>query len=261
MNDRLRQILNISAVVGTLTVNALSQAIPFNGQTSAEIANRFLNNYFLPANYVFGVWGVIYLGLIAFGIYRALPRQRENPRIRAISGWFVLAAFANCTWLFLFHYNQFALSTVAMLILLISLAVMYLRLRVGAPAISALERWCVRIPLSIYFGWITVATIANFTYVLLDVQWDAFGIAYEAWGAIMLVIGGVIAGIVAVRYRDIAYAAVIVWAFIGIVARHPNVSEVVLPAVIMAGLVGAGALASAIFGLGHQDAAGMRRTA
>src|SRR5690606_14819412 len=81
--DVIRQIVNVIIVIATLAVNSLSQVLPFNGQTSAEIANRYADRtFFLPANYVFSVWGVIYIGMIAFAIFQALPSQRENPRLR-----------------------------------------------------------------------------------------------------------------------------------------------------------------------------------
>lgn len=239
--DVIRQIVNVIAVIATLAVNSLSQVLPFNGQTSAEIANRYADRtFFLPANYVFSVWGVIYIGMIAFAIFQALPSQRENPRLRRIGYWFAVSGIANATWLVLFHWNQFALSTIAMIVLLACLLRIYLVLRDGQP-ISALEFWTTRIPMSIYFAWITVATVANFTYVGVDANWDGFGIAYSTWGAIMLVVAGIIAGFVAVRYRDIAYMGVIVWAFAGIVVRHSAVSEVALAAAVMAVLVGVAA--------------------
>jgi len=248
--DVVRQILNVVAVIATLLINSLSQTIPFNGQTSAQIANRYADRtFFLPANYVFSVWGLIYIGMIAFAIFQALPSQRENPRLRRVGYWFVLSCVANGTWLFLFHYNQFALSTVAMIVLLGSLLRIYLILRDGQ-AISRGEFWCVRVPMSIYFAWITVATVANFTYVGVDANWDGFGIAYETWGVIMLVVAGLIAAFVAVRYRDLAYMGVIVWAFVGVAVRHTGVSNVALAAGVMAALVAVGALIA--FGMGRR---------
>ncbi len=241
--DTVRQIVNISALVGTLIVNALSQILPFNGQTSAEIANRFTDNYFLPANYVFGIWSVIYIGLIAFTIYQALPSQRENPLFRRIGYWFAWTGVANGVWLLLFHYNQFALSTVAMAALLFALVKIYLAIRAGG-ALKAVETWTTSIPFSIYLGWITVATVANVTYVLIDAGWDGFGIAYETWGAIMIVVAAIIAGAFAYLNRDIAYAAVIIWAFVGIINRFPEVSVIALSAGITAALVGIAALLS-----------------
>lgn len=239
--DMVRQFANIMGVSVVLIINSLSQTLPFNNQTSADIANQY-PNYFLPANYVFGIWGLIYIGLIAFAIFQALPSQRENPRLRSIGYWFVLSCAANCIWLFLFHYNQFALSTVAMAGLLISLIVIHRKLRAGNPAISNGELWCVRIPFSIYLGWITVATVANVAYVFKSGGWDGAGISEQTWGIIMLVVAGGIAGVFAYLNRDIAYAAVIVWSFVGIISRWTNVMPIVAVAAIMSAIVGIAAL-------------------
>ena len=88
----------------------------------------------MPAGYVFSIWGLIYLGLIAFAVYQALPSQRENPRLRSIGGLFALASVANITWIFLWHYEVFPATLVVMLVLLASLIGIYLRLGIGRRA-------------------------------------------------------------------------------------------------------------------------------
>ena len=70
--DTLRQTVNVLAVVATLALNGLANAIPLNGQTTGEISDRF-QVYFVPAGYVFSIWGLIYLALIGFAVYQALP--------------------------------------------------------------------------------------------------------------------------------------------------------------------------------------------
>lgn len=253
--DTVRQIVNISTLVGTLIVNALSQLLPFNGQTSAEIANRFENNYFLPANYVFSIWSLIYIGLIAFTIYQALPSQKENPILRRIGYWFAVTGIANGVWLLLFHYELFALSTVAMLVLLFALVRIYLAIRAEGKLTTA-ETWFIRIPFSIYLGWITVATVANFTYVLINAEWNGFGISYQTWGAAMIVVAAMIAGVFAYLNRDVVYAAVIVWAFVGIIVRFPDTQLIALTAGVTAALVGIAALVS-VFVLNRNSDGGM----
>ena len=104
--DSLRQIAIILGVVATIVVNGLANALPLNGQLTGEVSDRYLV-YFVPAGYVFAIWGLIYLGLAAFAIYQALPAQRANPRLRSIGALFVLASAANIAWIFLWHYEVF----------------------------------------------------------------------------------------------------------------------------------------------------------
>jgi hypothetical protein len=140
--DIIRQVVVGLAVIATIAVNGLANALPLNDQTTGEISDRF-QVYFVPASYVFSIWGVIYLGLILYGIYQALPSQRENPRLRRIGYPFALSCLANIAWLFLWHYEYFVLTVLAMVAILLSLIVVYLRLGVGRPRFRRLRNgWC-----------------------------------------------------------------------------------------------------------------------
>jgi len=185
MKDTLRQISVIVSVLATLIVNFLANALPINGQTTGQVSDRF-NVYFVPAGYVFSIWGLIYIGVIAYTIFQALPAQRANPRLRATGWWVVLGGVANSVWIFLWHYNLFPLTLIAMLVLLATLIMTYLRLGIRRTAVSSGERWAVQLPFSIYLGWITVATVANATSLLDYLKWGGFGLAPELWMGIVL---------------------------------------------------------------------------
>lgn len=236
MKDKLRQISVILTIVATITINVLANALPINGQNTGQISDRF-QVYFVPAGYVFSIWGLIYLGLIAFAIFQALPSQRENPRLRATGWWISLGGLANCAWIFLWHYEQFPLTIIAMLVLLATLIITYLRLGIGRTAVQPAERWAARLPFSIYLGWITVATIANVTDVLYYLKWDGFGVAPEIWMGILLVAVLVITALVIFTRGDAAYALVVLWALAGIAVKQAAVSAVAIPTWITFGLV------------------------
>lgn len=232
--DVRRQVLTIVAVVTTIMVNGMANALPLNGQRTGEISDRF-TVFFVPAGYVFAIWGVIYLGLIAFAIYQALPAQRENPRLRRIGFWFPFSCVANGAWLFLWHYELFVLTIIVMLALLVALGVIYWRLEIGRSQVSALETWCVRYVFSVYLGWISVATIANATAVLDYLRWNGWGVSAEIWAALMLVVAAGLAAAMQFRHRDSAYQAVLVWAFAGIALKQAAAPIVASAAWIMTG--------------------------
>jgi hypothetical protein len=236
MKDKLRQLTVILTIIATIVINVLANALPLNGLNTGEISDRF-KVYFVPAGYVFAIWGLIYLGLIAFAIFQALPSQRENPRLRATGWWIALGGLANMAWIFLWHYEHFPLTLVAMLVLLATLILTYLRLGIGQSAAPAAETWAVRLPFSIYLGWITVATVANVTELLDFLKWDGFGIAPEVWMGIVLAAVLVIAALMNFTRRDVAYAAVILWALAGISVKQAGVGAVVIPTWITFGLV------------------------
>jgi hypothetical protein len=236
MKDILRQISVALTILATIVVNVLANALPINGQNTGAISDRF-QVYFVPAGYVFSIWGVIYIGLIAFAIFQALPSQRENPRLRAAGWWIALGGLANIVWIFLWHYEQFPLTLIAMLVLLGTLIITYLRLDIGRSTVSKAETWAARVPFSIYLGWITVATVANVTSLLYFLNWDGFGITPEVWMWIVLAAVLVIAVLMNFTRRDIAYTAVILWALVGISIKHADVPAVAIPTWITFGLV------------------------
>jgi TspO/MBR family len=237
MKDTFRQISVVLTVLITIIVNILANALPLNGLNTGEISDRF-QVYFVPAGYVFSIWGIIYIGLIAYAIYQALPSQRQNPRLQATGWWVSLSGLANIAWIFLWHYEQFPLTLIAMLGLLATLILTYLRLNTDATPVSTAEKWTVRLPFSVYLGWITVATVANVTSVLDYLNWDGFGIAPEIWMGIVLVAVLAISVLMNYNRRDVAFALVILWALAGISIKHAAVAEVAIPTWITFGLVG-----------------------
>jgi benzodiazapine receptor len=233
MKDTVRQVINVLSTILVIVVNGLASSLPLNGQTTGEISDRF-DVYFVPAGYVFSIWGLIYLGLIGFTVYQALPAQRENPGLRRIGYLYALSCLANIVWLVLWHYEVFELTIVAMVALLLLLIAIYLRLGIGRTRVSTAETWLVHVPFSIYLGWITVATIANATSLLDYLSWGGWGISPEAWTVIMLVAGAAIASAVSITRGDVAYVLVIVWAFAGIAVKHAATPVVAVTAGLMA---------------------------
>ncbi len=253
--DTSRQWVNVLAVIAVIAINGLANALPLNGLTTGEISDRF-QVYFVPAGYVFSIWGLIYVGLIAFAVYQALPAQRDNPRLRSIGYLFTLSCVANIAWLFLWHYEVFPLTLVAMLALLLLLIAIYLRLDIGRAQVPAAEKWLVHVPFSIYLGWITVATIANVTSLLDYLKWGGWGISPETWTVIMLIAGVAIASAVSLSRGDVAYMLVIVWAFAGIAVKHASAPVVATAAWVTTALAAVMLVVGLVFRkrLGVQDA-------
>ena len=246
MKDILRQVAVTVTVLITLVVNVLANALPLNGLNTGQISDSF-KVYFVPAGYVFSIWGLIYLGLIAYTVYQALPAQRQNPRLRATGWWIALGGLANTAWIFLWHYQQFPLTLIAMFTLLATLIITYLRLGIGRVRVSGAERWAVQIPFSIYLGWITVATTANISDVLYYVKWNQFGIAPEVWMGIVLAAVLAIAALVNFTRRDVAYTLVILWALVGITVSQAGSGVVVISTWVTFALVALSLIASFLF--------------
>lgn len=237
--SRLFAVVNTIALVATLVMNFLSQAENLNlFPNTVRALGESRAIFFLPAGYVFSIWGIIYTGLIAFTVY-SWANKNAGEILEKISWWFLLSCVANTMWLVLFLYDFVAESTIAMFVLLLSLVMIYIRLGIGKARVSRLVKWVVHIPFSIYLGWITVATVANISaalYVAGSVTGFA-GISSDIWAALMMAVAAVIAFILLYTRGDIAYALVVVWALIGIYVRPVDTPVFEVLAGLNAGLV------------------------
>ncbi len=141
---RILRWLVVVGVAAPLTVNGLANSLPINGLNTGEIADRF-EVYFVPAWYVFSIWGLIYGGLTAFAVFQILPSTRENENLDRIPLLFLISSAANIAWICFWHYLRFSWSLVAMIVLLASLIMIYLRLEIGKTPVGTAEFWFVRV--------------------------------------------------------------------------------------------------------------------
>lgn len=195
-----------------LVVNGLANALPLNGLTTGAISDRYPIR-FVPAGYVFSIWGLIYLALLAFTVTLAV--SRAEPQVAPLRPWFVASCLANGAWIFAWHFLQLGLSVVLMLTLLTCLIVLYRRTRQVA-------RWTLAAPISLYLGWICVATVANVSAFLWSLGWDGAPLSGATWAAVMMVAASAIVLALSVRFRDPIPPLVVVWALVGIIVKFPE---------------------------------------
>jgi len=216
----LLKSLNLIAFLGTLVVNGMANALPINGKTTGELSNLY-PNLFVPAGVTFSIWGLIYLLLGIFAVYQmAAPAAESADFLQRIGPFFIIASAANIIWIFLWHYQRVGASVVLMLLLLASLLIVYQRLGIGLRSASWRLRLLVHLPFSVYTGWITVATIANITALLVHIRWNRFGASPELWTVVVLAVAGLITLAVLFTRNDVFYALVILWAFFGILTKR-----------------------------------------
>jgi len=211
-------LLNLIAAVFVVIVNALANIIPFNGQNTGAVSDGY-PVLFTPAGYVFAIWGVIYVGLLAFGAHQYLTREEQNRRLQRPGLLFILSCVCNGAWLFFWHHERFGVTLLLMLMLLCSLILIYEQLEIGRRHISRRERWLVQIPFSIYLGWISVATIANVSVLLYAAGWGGWGIGPQAWTILMLVITAALGVLMSINKGDLVYNLVLAWSFVGIALK------------------------------------------
>ncbi len=243
---RILQVLNLVVLVATLIMNGISQSDLVPNTVGQLGESRAI--FFLPAGYVFAIWGVIYIGLIGFVIYQFRPVAVEKGVVDRVGIWFIVSSIANSVWVILFVYDLIWISTAVIVILLLSLIMVYRNLGIGMREIDWQERWAVHVPFSIYLGWVSVATVANFAAALYESGADVslLGINADVWTVIMLAVAAVLAFAMLYFRRDLAYALVVVWAVVGIYVRPFDTEVFDILASLNVGLVNTAALAVAV---------------
>lgn len=223
------QIGNFLAVIFTIIINALAVILPINGKSTQELSDA-IPNLFVPAGITFSIWSIIYILLIFFAVYQASDlfkkEKKDAPFLEQISFYFILASLGNILWIFLWHYEHVVFSLAAMLLLLVSLLVIYNRLHIGKTQVSRKEKLFIHAPMSVYLGWITVATIANVTAVLVTLGWDGFGISEMIWTILVIVVAVLITLLMLLKRKDIAYSLVVIWALLGIALKRFGVDPI-----------------------------------
>ncbi len=153
--------------------------------------------------------------------------------ISKINPFFIATSIANIFWIFAWHYDYIGLSVFIMVTLLLLLIKIADIIRVEQ--FTRIGKFIIRAPFSIYFGWITVASIANITVLLVSLGWDGFGIADFVWMNIILLVGAGIGIIRMLKDKNIPYGLVLVWAYSWILFKHmsPSGFDGVYPTVIV----------------------------
>lgn len=204
----------------TIGVNLLAGLLPLGGVQTGDISKRY-ENLFTPAPFTFGIWGVIYLLLTGFVLYQAGAFKKADEREKLVSrigGWFAASSVLNILWLVTWHYNMILLSTLMIFGLLVALIVLVKRVRNERPGTFGFAFG--QAPFSLYFGWVTVAAVANVCVLLVKGGFSGFGLSNELWTIIVLLLGALILGAVITREKDWVYGLAAVWAYIGILSRH-----------------------------------------
>ena len=234
------QIANGVALIATIIVNYLSNTGVFNGNTMKTISDKY-HNYFTPAGYAFSIWGLIYIGLLAFVIYTGgglFKKATDEWPIVEIGWWFVISCVANSLWVVAWLYDYIGISVVLMIVLLFSLIKIILNTRMELDDLPLKKIAFVWWPFCIYSGWISVALIANVAAWLTKIKWDGFGISEIVWALIMIIVAGIVNLLMIWKRNMREFALAGVWALIAIaVANWNDVTSIGYVSVIVAAVL------------------------
>ncbi len=220
-----------------VATNVAANALPLNGRGTGEISEAY-SNLFTPAGVTFSIWGLIYLLLGAHVLYQ-LGLFRDRPDTPAdvallnrVGLLFALSSLTNTAWIFAWHYDLIPLSAVLLITIFVLLALIVTTVR--RANLTGRRRWFIGVPFSVYFGWSTVAVVANITVLLVYLKWDGFGIADSTWAVAIILVAMAIGTATMLRNRDVAYGLVLIWAYIGILIRQTSELASQYPMIIAA---------------------------
>jgi hypothetical protein len=238
MTKKLLAVFNWFALIIMLTANTLANTIPINGYNTGQVS-AFYPNLFVPDGFTFSIWSVIYLLLIGFVVISTKWLwYREDAvagRLAAeIAPLFMITCLLNASWILAWHYLQVMISVIIMLAFLGMLIYIYLKLQSYRTLLTPFQKLLLYTPFVVYLGWISVATIANVTALLVHYKWEGGPLSEAAWSIIMISIASLLGMIFIWKKSDRAYALVIAWALLGIYRGQGNMT----PAIGYAALAG-----------------------
>lgn len=210
-----------------VAVNAMAVLLPLNGVTTQEVSDSY-PNLFAPAGVTFSIWSVIYTLLLLFVIYQWLPPKPKSlladpPIARKIRGVFILTSICNSLWIFAWQYFYVGLSVIIMLVFLVSL--IYGSVLLARTKKTKLDYWLIRLPFSVYFGWITIATIADIIAFFVDKKLAFINDHQVGWTIAILIVGLAIIVFTTWFNLDIAYGITTIWGYAGILIKHQAATD------------------------------------
>lgn len=211
-----------------LLMNFLANALPLNNKTTGQLSDE-LPNLFVPAGLTFSIWGVIYL-LIA--VFCVIQFKASNERAIESLGWlFAISCFLNALWIVAWHYQRIPLSVMLMILLLITLIYINITIR-------DLPFGFIKAAFGTYLGWICIAAIANITALLVQYEWNGFGISEPAWTIIMIAAGTLIVSLALLRLQNPFIGLSVIWAFLGIyLKRNSDYTTIAIVAIAAMAIV------------------------
>lgn len=244
MNTKSFSILNALALIAMFYVTYLSLALPLGGNTTKELSDLYVS-FFTPSGFTFMIWNLIYLGLIVNVVAQFIPTSPLNKGEANYTnkiGWlFLVSCILNASWLFAWHYKIIWLSLMIMIGLLIVLILIYQKLQIGNHQVSPSVKWLVQMPFQLYLGWISVATVANFSAFLISSGIVLTNGLQQIISLCMMVVVLFIAFKMRRGRGDYIYPLVISWALIGIGMKYLNDARediwIGIPALILAAII------------------------
>lgn len=244
-NDILRQSAVISAVV-FMIIAAFVGSGAAGGTPIQDALGGALDSdasFLAPATQAFSIWSVIYLGLVAYTVWQALPAQRTSRRQRLLGWYIALTAVLNGLWILVVQFGTLLLSVITIFLLLAVLAFVWRRtVLTRERGDGIIDSLLIDGVTGLHFGWVTIATVANVTAALTQSAQPSWADFAAVWGVLVLIVALLIGwGISLWSKGRITPALAIAWGvlFIGVgrLTDAPRETTIGVTAIIVAVLL------------------------
>ncbi|MCY7324923.1 MAG: tryptophan-rich sensory protein [Microbacteriaceae bacterium] len=201
-NDLLRQtvvaVSAVVAIVGSFIGSGAAGGTPIQDAAGGALATDATP--IAPGGAAFGIWSVIYLGLIAYAIWQFLPAQKSDPRQRLLGYPIAASLILNAAWILSIQFDLLPLS-VPVIVLLLAVLVYTFRLTIVTRPRTLVEALVADGTVGLYLGWVCVATAANITAWLVATGFDGFGLDSDAWAVGVIAVAGLVGVLLAFSGR------------------------------------------------------------
>jgi hypothetical protein len=221
-----------------VTLSYLTQFKLINSSDVGEVSDRY-ESLFTPAGITFAIWGVIYTALAIFCLYHmimAFKHDKDHPAnidLSKIGGLFIFNNLVTAGWLIAWTNDRMLIALLLILAQLLSLIAIHLRLGIVDRSRESGSLVCTQWPLSIYLGWISIATIANASIYLVSIGWNGAGITEIRWTVIMIAAAVVITLLMIFTRKNVSFGLVVIWALYGIILERQSTGGEVYPLISM----------------------------
>lgn len=222
------------ATLVNIAFNYLYNRLPSTGTGIDEVTDSY-NSLFTPAGYAFSIWGLIYLSFITYAICQLLPWQKSDRLYDKLSIPFVLVNMLSMLWIRMFSQNHIGTSVGIITAILLLGGVMFGYAKEGY--LYEGNKFWITIPFSLFLGWISVASIANVSLLLISLRWRGGSLGEATWTSVMISAAFLLAVVISISFKDFLYPLVVAWACIAIWVSSKDVSNTVALVALVIGIV------------------------
>lgn len=207
------------------------------GPTNAAVSDRY-PTLVVAAGYAFAIWGLIFLGDIAYALWQATGTRRRDPTLTHVAPFAAGGFLLTAAWMPLFSQGAFWLCLAVIFAAMACLLHCAVLLSRDATPLASQWLWA-RAPLSLHAGWLALAAFLNLAQVIVAYRVLSPD-AMPAWSLAILALAGGLLLVFNTRMRgNVMFVAAAVWGLAAVYVKQsgwdlPGAGMTALAALVVA---------------------------